>query len=93
MQPFVSEAARAHEDPMSKDEKSLPEQAASPEAASSPEARKLLSRRNMLKAAGIGVVGGAVLYGMDALRLFPERTTRLPDPPTDKMTYRTNPGN
>jgi len=54
---------------------------------------KLLSRRKVLKAAGVGAVGGAVLYGMDALRLFPERKKLLPEPPTDKMTYRINPRN
>jgi len=78
---------------MSKDEKTLPGTGARHEDAGAPAPRNILSRRNILKAAGVGVIGGAVLYGMDALRLFPERNTHLPEPPTDQMTYRINPRN
>lgn len=55
--------------------------------------RNFLSRRGLLKAAGVVGVGGALLYGMDALNLFPKGGARLPEPPTDKMTYRVNPRN
>jgi len=67
--------------------------AANSNASDTGASRNLLSRRSALKVAGVGIGGGAVLYGMDALRLFPERKSHLPEPPTDKMTYRTNPRN
>ena len=57
------------------------------------QARKGLSRRALLKATGAGVLGGVALYGMHALRLFPEKVVPSPAIPTDKMTYRVNPRN
>ena len=59
----------------------------------SEKSRNNLSRRAILKATGAGIVGGAALYGMNALGLFPEKAAPPPDIPTDKMTYRVNPLN
>ncbi|WP_353115438.1 aldo/keto reductase [Nitratidesulfovibrio sp.] len=51
-----------------------------------------VSRRTLLKAAGAGVTGGAVLYSLDKLRLLPSFEALLPEPPTDRMTCRVHPG-
>jgi predicted aldo/keto reductase-like oxidoreductase len=59
----------------------------------SAQLRKSLSRRAVLKATGAGILGGAALYGMNALRLFPEKAALPQAIPTDKMTYRVNPRN
>ena len=61
--------------------------------ADSSRLRKNLSRRALLKAAGAGLLGGAALYGMEALRLFPETIAPPPPPPAGAMTYRINPRN
>ena len=76
---------------MNKDEKSFPEPPLA--GAASAGNRKFLSRRNALKLAGAGVLGGAALYGLDALRFLPDRASPLPEPSAEKMTYRINPGN
>jgi len=76
---------------MSTDEK-LPEEAKT-SGTESAESRKSLSRRAMLKAAGTGVLGGAALYGANALGLFPKKGAQQQQVPTDKMTYRVNPRN
>jgi predicted aldo/keto reductase-like oxidoreductase len=78
---------------MSTDEKLPAEHKTADTGADSAQTRKGLSRRAVLKATGLGVLGGAALYGMNALRLFPERITPPPAIPTDKMTYRVNPRN
>ena len=52
-----------------------------------------VSRRRLLQAAGAGVAGGAVLYGLDKLRLLPSFEKNLPVPAADSMTYRLNPKN
>jgi hypothetical protein len=57
------------EEPMSTDEKLGKEKT---NGASSAGSRKSMSRRAVLKAAGAGIAGGAALYGMNALGLFPE---------------------
>lgn len=50
------------------------------------------SRRGLLKAAGAGVAGAALLGGLDKLGLLPSLgDSPLPEPPTDKMTYRLHP--
>jgi predicted aldo/keto reductase-like oxidoreductase len=58
-----------------------------------PKTRKLLSRRTVLKAAGAGALGGALLHGMDRFGFFPEQNSPLPDPSADKMSHSVNPGN
>lgn len=50
-----------------------------------------LSRRNMLMAAGVGIAGATVAYGLDRLGVFSGQGNTLPEPPTDKMTYRVHP--
>ena len=52
-----------------------------------------VSRRRLLQAAGAGVAGGAVLYGLDKLRLLPSFEQPKPVPPAEKMTCRVNPKN
>ena len=52
-----------------------------------------VSRRRLLQAAGAGVAGGAVLYGLDKLRLLPSFEKPLPVPAAENMTYRVNPKN
>ena len=52
-----------------------------------------VSRRRLLQAAGAGVAGGAVLYGLDKLRLLPSFEKPLPVPAAESMTYRQNPKN
>jgi predicted aldo/keto reductase-like oxidoreductase len=47
----------------------------------------------MLKAAGAGLLGGAALYGMDAIGLIPGRSAPPPAFSTGEMTYRTHPQN
>ena len=49
-----------------------------------------VSRRRLLQAAGAGVAGGAVLYGLDKLRLLPSFEKPLPVPAAESMTYRQN---
>jgi len=78
---------------MSTDEK-LPSGKAIPsKSAGSFHSRKNLSRRTLLKVAGAGLLGGAALYGMDALGLIPGRFAPPPDTATGEMTYRVNPRN
>jgi predicted aldo/keto reductase-like oxidoreductase len=64
-----------------------------PQTADTAASRKPWSRRGLLKAAGAGALGGAVLYGMDKLKLLPRLQDSLPEPPADAMTYRVHPGN
>ena len=52
-----------------------------------------VSRRRLLQVAGAGVAGGAVLYGLDKLRLLPSFEKPLPVPAAESMTYRVNPKN
>ncbi|WP_296966897.1 aldo/keto reductase, partial [uncultured Desulfovibrio sp.] len=52
-----------------------------------------VSRRRLLQAAGAGVAGGAVLYGLDKLRLLPSFEQPKPVPPAERMTCRVNPKN
>ena len=52
-----------------------------------------VSRRRLLQAAGAGVAGGAVLYGLDKLRLLPSFEKPQPVPAAENMTYRVNPKN
>lgn len=53
---------------------------------------KLFSRRGLLKAAGAGAAGAALYGGLNTLGLLPGGgASPLPEPPTDKMTYRVNP--
>lgn len=61
------------------------------ESSKEASAAKKLSRRRVLQAAGVGVTGGALLYGLDKLKLLPDFKPPLPEPPTDKMTYVTQP--
>jgi predicted aldo/keto reductase-like oxidoreductase len=56
-------------------------------------APRILSRRTLLKAAGAGILGGAVLYGMDGFKAFSPKGGPAPEPPSGKMTYRINPAN
>jgi Predicted oxidoreductases of the aldo/keto reductase family len=49
--------------------------------------------RRLLQAAGAGVAGGAVLYGLDKLRLLPSFEQPKPVPPAERMTCRVNPKN
>lgn len=53
----------------------------------------ILSRRNVLKAVGAGVVGGALYHGLDTLKLLPAGGNKLPEPQPEAMTYRVNPRN
>ena len=59
----------------------------------SPAKPSILSRRNVLKAVGAGVVGGALYHGLDTLKLLPSVGNKLPDPQAGAMTYRVNPRN
>jgi predicted aldo/keto reductase-like oxidoreductase len=78
---------------MSADEKFLSKKITAGSGTDSAAPRNGLSRRAILKATGAGILGGVALYGMNALRLFPERAVSLPEIPTDKMSYRVNPRN
>lgn len=50
------------------------------------------SRRGLLKAAGAGAVGAALLGGLDSMGLLPSSGgDPRREPPTDKMTYRLHP--
>lgn len=60
------------------------------------ETKKLnncFSRRNMLKAAGVGLAGATVAYGLDKLGMFSGKENAIQEPQADKMTYRTHPTN
>lgn len=52
-----------------------------------------ISRRAMLKAAGVGAAGASVAYGLGRYGLFSSENTRSGSEPSGEMTYRVNPKN
>ena len=51
-----------------------------------------LSRRTLITVTGATVAGAAACYGLGRFALSPQARPSLPEPPTDKMTYRVHPG-
>jgi predicted aldo/keto reductase-like oxidoreductase len=78
---------------MDKNEKSPAGSGDDSRDAAVPKTRKLLSRRTVLKAAGAGALGGALLHGLNRFGFPPEQGASLPGPSADGMSRGVKPGN